>query len=75
MKGNYITQEGEIREVVDFDEANKMAYVKVAGSQFKWYGEPEYLNWKKEGGLEAIEEEIFTEEPKKKKATTKKDKK
>jgi len=50
MKGNYITPTGEIRNVIMFDELNKMAYVQLDSSRHQWFHEAEYLTWVKEGG-------------------------
>jgi len=77
MKGNYTTPTGETKTVVDFDEINKMACVSEDGATNKWYHEPEYSTWVKEGDEVVLEEEA-TEElveekaPVKKKATPKK---
>lgn len=77
MKGIYTTKEGQKVEVVDFDEANKIAMIKLDELQSRWVSEDEYLSWVKEGCeivlKEAVEE---TEEKvvKKKAAPKKKDK-
>lgn len=49
MKGVYKTKEGQKVEVLDFDEANKIAMIQVDGLQNKWVDEKEYLTWDKEG--------------------------
>jgi hypothetical protein len=47
MKGqSYITEEGEVIQVQDFDAINKMAYVHVSSGQYRWYTEAEYSKWK-----------------------------
>lgn len=46
MKGNtFTTPDGKIHKVLDFDEINKMAYINVEGSQYRWVHEPEYSTW------------------------------
>ena len=50
MKGqSYITEEGEIVHVQDFDSINKMAYVHISSGQFRWYTEAEYSQWRSTG--------------------------
>lgn len=49
MKGVYKTKEGQKVEVLDFDEANKIAMIQIDGLQNKWVDEKEYLTWEKEG--------------------------
>lgn len=48
MKGVYKTKEGSKVEVIDFDEANKIAMIKLNDSQNKWVDEAEYSTWEKE---------------------------
>lgn len=55
-KGIYKTTDGQIRNVVDFDELNEMVYVHIEGSQHKWYPKSEYSTWKKEGEEEHHED-------------------
>ena len=46
MKGNTFTApDGKVHKVLDFDEINKMAYINVFGSQYRWVHEPEYSTW------------------------------
>ena len=45
MKGTYKTKEGSKVEVLDFDEANKIAMIKVDDVQNKWVDENEYKHW------------------------------
>jgi len=63
MKGKYKTPEGQIVEVIDFDEPNKMAYIPLGGGQFKWYTEKEYTTWVKEGDEEVVAVEEVQPEP------------
>lgn len=47
MKGlNFITPEGETVTVLDFDAANKIAYVHLFSGQHQWFTEAEYSQWK-----------------------------
>lgn len=57
MKGIYKTKEGQKVEVLDFDEANKIAMISVDGLQNKWVDEKEYSTWEKEGEEETEEPE------------------
>ena len=45
MRGKYKTPSGQILEVTQFDEANKIACVNVDGLHNKWYSENEYSAW------------------------------
>ena len=48
MRGlTYITHEGEVITVKDFDAVNKMAYVEIGSGQHKWYHEGENSTWTK----------------------------
>lgn len=49
MKGKYKTVQGDAKEVLMFDEINKMVYVNVYASLFVWVHESEYSKWVKEG--------------------------
>lgn len=53
MKGVYKTKEGSKVEVLNFDEANKIAYAKI-GDDTRWHGENEYGTWEKDG-VESVE--------------------
>jgi len=44
MKGKYIKQNGEIVEIAEFDETNKLVLVKDGRSN-NWYHEKEYSTW------------------------------
>ena len=56
MKGIYKTKEGSKVEVLDFDEANKIAMISNDGLQNRWVDEKEYSTWEKEGaGLVEVE--------------------
>ena len=56
MKGKYKKPDGEIVNVVDFDAANRMAYVQVSVGHFKWYPKSEYETWVSESAVEPIPE-------------------
>lgn len=66
MKGIYKTKEGSKVEVIDFDEANKIALIKLSEQQNKWVDESEYSTWEKyeepEASEELLEEEVVVEE-------------
>lgn len=48
MKGiTYRTQDGTIHKVIDFDEANKQAYIHIASGQYRWVTEIEYGTWER----------------------------
>jgi len=48
MKGNYVTPTGEVKNVVDFDEANKIACVRLGNTNNQWVHESEYSTWIKQ---------------------------
>ena len=83
MKGIYKTKEGSKVEVLDFDEANKIAMIKISDTQNRWVDESEYSGWVAEGEEPATDEtanEISSEEtreesaePKQKKTRKKKE--
>ena len=62
MKGIYKTKEGSKVEVLDFDEANKIAMISNDGLQNRWVDEKEYSTWEKEG-VELVEIEAGGEAP------------
>ena len=62
MKGIYKTKEGSKVEVLDFDEANKIAMISNDGLQNRWVDEKEYSTWEKEG-VELVEVETGGEAP------------
>jgi len=46
MKGNTFTApDGQIHKVLDFDEINKMAYIRVFAENYRWVHEAEYSTW------------------------------
>ena len=59
MKGVYKTKEGSKVEVIDFDEANKIAMIKVDELQNRWVDESEYKQWESIG--ETIDEPSIEE--------------
>lgn len=62
MKGQYKTKEGSKVEVLNFDEANKIAYATIDGES-KWYPESDYSLWEREDNeLLITEEESETEQ-------------
>lgn len=60
MKGKYKTKEGSKVQVLNFDEANKIAYATIDGES-KWYPESDYSLWEKEDAEELVEEEDLSE--------------
>jgi len=66
MKGNYITKAGEVKNIVDFDEVNKIACVRLSNGNNQWVHEPEYSIWVKEiedTGSEEIADVITEDAP------------
>lgn len=48
MKGiTYKTPEGKFHKVIDFDEANKQAYIHISSGQYRWVTEVEYTTWER----------------------------
>jgi len=46
MKGNTFTApDGKTHKVLDFDEINKMAYIRVFAESYRWVHESEYSTW------------------------------
>jgi len=46
MKGQTFTApDGKIHKVLDFDEVNKMAYIRVFAESYRWVHEAEYSTW------------------------------
>ena len=69
MKGTYITKENKIVKVLDFDEANNMAYVDFGEGASYWVGEPEYKEWRHalyipDGPEQMSEEQIISSQHK-----------
>ncbi len=45
MKGKYKTKEDKEVEVLDFDEANNIAYVDFGDGEKKWVADSEFSEW------------------------------
>ena len=73
MKGLYKDPSGNLYNVTDFDEVNKIACVEVPGGN-EWYHEADYLTWVKQDDNEASADADTPEDEKPKKRTVKKKK-
>lgn len=61
--GKYKTPDGQTLNVVEVDVPNKSVRVDLGSGQSKWYSEPEYSTWIKEGVQEEQAPEVTIEEP------------